>query len=319
MFYKKEELSDVVVRKVKRREEASGTHSGAWKVAFADFVLALMSLFLVMWVLSLRDHQNLEEFVRASRGNPIWESSGTRMIDLGASSASQLIPKDAPQEQAKQTAPEQGKGDSTQKLKPRRYDNVVDMEKLAALFSELSVSAGLADNIQTVVTPFGLRVMLHDTDQHGMFERGSEVINERFKRLLEKIGDMFRAIDNQILIVGHTDSAQYKAKDYTAFSNWSLSSNRAMAARAYLLKGGMPNQNILQVVGMADRALLDAMHPEAAINRRIELLVLTSAQARAIADMFGTPRRSENILPGVKIDLPDSHAMATLNRPPSKR
>src|SRR5690606_17507905 len=104
-------------------------------------------------------------------------------------------------------------------------------------------------------------------------------------------------IENQMLIVGHTDAVPYTgARDTTAFSNWSLSSNRAMSARAQLMGGGMPASSVLQVVGMADRSPLDSQNPRAAINRRIEMLILTSGQARNIAAMFGMPGEGVTVI-----------------------
>ena len=156
-----------------------------------------------------------------------------------------------------------------------------------------------------MVTPYGLRVMLHDTDERGMFVRGSPVPTDRFRRLLRKMGPLFAQMENQMLIVGHTDSLQYANTDTAAYSNWTLSSSRAMAARAHLLAGGMNTDSILQVVGMADRAPLDAAHADAGVNRRIELLVLTRGQSTTIAAMFGVPREKEMLTDDVDTALPD--------------
>lgn len=311
----KESSSDTVIRKVTRRQEIQ-VYGGAWKVAFADFVLALMCLFLVLWVLAVRDQENLERILH-NGGSRVWEGTESR-IDHQSNPFGSLIPREPIPGQQERGVPANAKS----RAKPAwisengqvryRYNSTADMEKLANMLSELSVEVGLAGNIQTVITPYGLRVMLHDTDRQGMFERGSEVINERFKRLLIKMGEMFVSIDNQLLVVGHTDSLQYKEQNYAAFSNWSLSSNRAMAARVYLLKGGMPNQSILQVVGMADRAPLDQAHPAAAINRRIELLILTTGQAKAVSNMFGMPSQTQTISPDVKAAFPDAKTISSL-------
>jgi len=163
-----------------------------------------------------------------------------------------------------------------------------------------------------VITAYGLRVMLHDTDKQGMFERGSAVPNERFVRLLRRMGPLFAKMDNQMLLVGHTDSVPYADPAHTAYSNWTLSSNRAMAARAQLLVGGMPPDGILQVVGMADRAPLDTRDAAAGVNRRIELLILTRAQARTVAAMFGMPGSVLPLLDGVDSALPDPAALRGL-------
>ena len=126
------------------------------------------------------------------------------------------------------------------------------------------------------------------------------------------MGPLFARIDNQMLVVGHTDAVQYAGMDSAAFSNWALSTNRAMAARAQLLAGGMPTSSILQVVGMADRAPLDKQEPKAGINRRIELLILTTAQARNISAMFGMPSQTTALTDGVDAVAPDAATLQAL-------
>jgi chemotaxis protein MotB len=108
-------------------------------------------------------------------------------------------------------------------------------------------------------------------------------------------------MENQMLIVGHTDSVQYNFTERTGMSNWSLSTNRAMAARAQLLSGGMRNDSVLQVVGMADRAPIDAARTDADVNRRIELMILTRAQSRTVSAMFGTPGATRELVEGVSV------------------
>ena len=309
-----------VIKKVSRRQEESA-HGGAWKVAFADFVLALMCLFLVMWLLASREQETMAQLLRNGGGSPLAEGTLSRIQHQGTPHGS-LIPRELvpgqqatesrPNSQVKSSAQPSALDDGSGQKVRHRYDSTADLQKLAKMMSDLSAEAGLAGNIQTVITPYGLRVMLHDTDKQGMFERGSAVINERFKRLLQKMGQMFASIDNQLLLVGHTDSLQYKGQDYAAFSNWSLSSNRAMAARIQLLAGGMASNGILQVVGMADRAPLDRRHPDAAVNRRIELLVLTSGQAQAVSAMFGMP--DDTAKAPAALDKPSATDLAALKQ-----
>jgi chemotaxis protein MotB len=166
--------------------------------------------------------------------------------------------------------------------------------------------------VETVLTPYGLRVMLHDTDRQGMFVRGSAVPTDRFLALLRRMGPLFRAMDNQMLVLGHTDSLQYAGSETSGFSNWTLSSNRAMSARAQLIIGGMNPKAVLQVVGMADRSPLDTAHPDAGINRRIELLILTRSQARTIAAMYGVPGHKEALTEDIYTALPDASALQQL-------
>jgi chemotaxis protein MotB len=145
-----------------------------------------------------------------------------------------------------------------------------------------------------------------------MFVRGSPIPVDRFSKLLRAMAPLFEKMENQMLIVGHTDALQYTSSDPNSYSNWSLSAHRALAARSQLLIGGMRKESILQVVGMADRAPLDAAKPDAAVNRRIELLILTSKQAAAVTAMFGTPAQTEELGKDVSITKPGEDALKEL-------
>ncbi|HJV05939.1 MAG TPA: flagellar motor protein MotB [Chromobacteriaceae bacterium] len=301
---------EAIVKRVSRKHDDDG-HGGAWKVAFADFCLALMCLFLVLWVLASRSKEQLES-IMASGSGPQDLSRGDKMMDNITNPAGSLI--------SREPIPGKGGGnpgpatspDPETKLTKTHYDSPADMKELATVLAKLSDESGLAGNLQTIITPYGLRVMLHDTDKQGMFQRGSAVPSDPFRQLLHRLGPLFSRITNQMLVVGHTDAKQYRGQGGAAFSNWSLSSNRAMAARANLLEGGMKAQSVLQVVGMADRAPLNAHDPEGAVNRRIELLILTPGQAKLISQMYGMPRDVVPLAPGVDSVTPDKAALEKL-------
>lgn len=252
-------------------------HGGAWKVAFADFCLALTALFLVLWLMAARQQQALAKLVHESTSGQVG-GDGVKPAISNTPSGSLIERFPLPREGA---GPAQGAR--------VRYDSPQELAQLSQALARMSEEAGLGANLSAVVTPAGLRVMLHDTQRQGMFMRGSPLPTPRFERLLRKMAPLFAQMDNQMLIAGHTDSAQYADAGHAAYSNWTLSANRGLAARAALLDGGMRPDSVLQVVGMADRAPLDAANPKADANRRIELLILTRAQAASVAAMFGTP------------------------------
>jgi chemotaxis protein MotB len=313
---KHHEEETVIKRAARKGEEDE--HGGAWKVAFADFCLALMCLFLVLWVLAARNQEKLEEVMKSSGGGSLVSEGGNHLLDHNSSPQGSLIPREPVPGDAAEAKSigkhSAGDVDVETKLNKSRFESAADLKELAAVLAEMSDQAGLASNLQSVITPYGLRVMLHDTDKQGMFQRGSAIPSDPFSALLFKLGKLFTHIDNQLLVIGHTDAAQYSGQDNAAFSNWSLSSNRAMAARASLLKGGMPAASILQVVGMAERAPLDAEHPLAAVNRRIELVILTPGQAQLIAQMYGMPGKVVPIAKGVDSALPEISRLEQLRR-----
>lgn len=307
---KHDKHEEAVIKRVSRKHDDDG-HGGGWKVAFADFCLALMCLFMLLWVLSARDSERASQALAA--GSQLDEGAGPNMGESMRSADGSLISR----EPVPATATGPAGESAEQRREPaepvkRRYDTAADQEDLSQLLKQLSEQSGLAGNLMTAITPQGLRVMLHDTDRRGMFKLGSAVPSERFSELLRRMGPLFARIENQMLIVGHTDSLQYSHAGPTGQSNWSLSSNRAMVARAHLLAGGMPGESILQVVGMADRAPVDAGHPSAAVNRRIELLILTTSQARATAAMFGVPGERVPLTDGVDSTLPEREALQQL-------
>jgi len=298
-------------------KHAHDEHGGAWKVAFADFCLALSCLFLVLWLMASRNTESLQQILTEADGAKTDQGKGVMPEQVGGPRGS-LIDR-FPMPHFGNTETEgKAKSNAEQVYTPAqpsakvKYDTPTDLEALSRALAKLSQEFGLASNLESVVTPYGLRVMLHDTDRQGMFVRGSAVPTDKFRALLRKMGPLFAAMDNQMLIVGHTDSLQYADTSYAAFSNWTLSANRAMSARAQLLAGGMNRESVLQVVGMADRAPLDIKRADAGVNRRIELLILTTAQAKTIAAMFGMPDATSPLTEDVDTALPDQSLLERL-------
>ncbi|MCC7712807.1 OmpA family protein [Janthinobacterium lividum] len=288
-----EKHEQAIIKRAGRKHDDDG-HGGAWKVAFADFCLALLSLFLVLWLMAAREQQAMKEIMMdASASSRQGEGQGVMPEQSGGPRGSLIERFPMPRKGSGDTRTEgkqmqDGKaGSAPQNQTKVSYQSPEDLMALSRALDKLSDEAGLKSNLQSVITPYGLRVMLHDTDKQGMFVRGSAVPTDRFRKLLRQMGPVFAQMENQMLIVGHTDSLQYANNGYEGYSNWTLSANRAMSARAQLLIGSMSPDSVLQVVGMADRAPLDVKNASAGINRRIELLILTRGQADSIAAMFG--------------------------------
>ena len=286
-------------------------HGGAWKVAFADFCMALMALFLVLWLIAAREAQQVKNIVRDNTAAGLIEGTGGKP-EIKSSPAGSLIERfQLPKSNGGAEGPAAGARANTQTMRTK-YESPSELAALAHQLQQMSADAGLASNLATVITPDGLRVMLHDTDRQGMFVRGSPLPTAKFAKLLRAMAPLFEKMENQMLIVGHTDSLQYTKAGPTSYSNWSLSVNRALAARSELLIGGMGSDSILQLVGMADRAPIDAAHPDASANRRIELLILTSKQAAAIKTMFGTPSDTEALTSVASTSRTDDPALKDL-------
>jgi len=280
-------------------------HGGAWKVAFADFCLALMALFLVLWLIAAREQQNLKNIVRDATESGLMDQLGQKPAIATEPSGSLIERFTVPRTGSTGSA-----GPGSPSAPKVAYETPAELAALSRALAELSADAGLASNLATVITPYGLRVMLHDTDKQGMFMRGSALPTGSFTRLLQKMGPLFAAMKNQMLIVGHTDASRYARADTGGYNNWALSTDRALSARRALLDGGMRGDSVLQIVGMADRGPLDANDPLAGLNRRIELLILTSRQSAAVSSMFGAP--GQPVAPGVETTV--SGSADTLDR-----
>jgi chemotaxis protein MotB len=313
-----EKHDEAVVKRVSRRHDEHG-HSGAWKVAFADFCLALMCLFLVLWVMAARTAEQIEEVKHTAEGG-LLEGVGRRLEITGGPRGSLIernpVPSQGDVRSARRTFANGDVVDPTDVyyLSKTHYESPAEMHELAEVVRRLTAEAGLEGNLQTEVSLQGLRVMIHDTEQQGMFARGSAMPSERFRALLRRMGPLFARIDNQMLILGHTDALQYADRGPSAYSNWTLANERAMAARLNLIAGGMPRDSVLQVIGMAERAPLDTQNPRAAINRRIELMILGTRQAQNLAAMFGMPTTMSPLIDGVNTTMPRQEALNALRQ-----
>jgi chemotaxis protein MotB len=311
----KPETGETIIRRVVRRKHDEA-HGSAWKVAFADFCLALLSLFLVLWLLASREQERLQTLL--DQPNSLLDNGSGRKVETEGGPRGSLISREPLPSHGDRLAKRSlASGDddpagpgSGIRLSKTLYETRADMAELMEVLHRLSEEAGLESNLHAAVTPHGLRVMLHDTERQGMFRRGSTVPSEPFAQLLRKIGPMLAQIENQVVISGHTDSLQYRASGPSGMSNWQLSAGRAMAARTQLLAGGMPERSVLQVVGLADSAPLNSENTAADENRRIELLILTQAQARLVSAMYGAPAKIYPLTDGVVIGVPDLQGAA---------
>ena len=294
---------EVVVKKSAGKHQHDD-HGGAWKVAFADFCLALMCLFLVLWVLAARDKEEIQAALGGGANKINAMAVGERM--LGEYQPGQMIPKESiviPKPQDRTGAQPDAK---------KLLDSPEELAELSRRVKAAGAVIGISDHITAVVTAEGLRILVHDTDKAGMFRLGSAEPMPAFARLLRSIGPMFQEIDNQLVIAGHTDGVPFPAGSVFGASNWSLSTDRALAARAHMLAGGMPERSVLQVIGMADVALLEPQHPAAAINRRVELLVTTKLHADNVMKTFGQLQEREHLTPALESSVADTPLLEKL-------
>jgi chemotaxis protein MotB len=244
--------SPVIIRR--RKSGHGGHHGGAWKVAYADFVTAMMALFIVLWLMSA--DKEVQEAVSAYFNNPAGPGKLTGTAAAGLGNALE-VPKD-------------------------------DMKKLAEKIQQALLKVpnfrNLKDHVEITITSDGLRIELLETDAGMFFESGRAAPTENGAELLASLAGELGKLPNSLLIEGHTDSKPFSRDGYT---NWELSVDRANSARRLMQENGVRPGQVGQVRGYADRQLRHPDDPSATSNRRISVIVQylsTPADTKAEAD-----------------------------------
>jgi chemotaxis protein MotB len=225
---------------IKKKVAHGGHHGGAWKVAYADFVTAMMAFFMVLWLLN--SGTKVREAVAGYFRDPVGykQSTGSGMAGTGESLT--LNQDDMP------------------KLKDKLEQALREMPK----FQEMK------DQVKFTVTGEGLRIELLETDSGMFFESGNANPTEKGRQLLSKMAAELGHLPNMILVEGHTDGKPFNSAGYT---NWELSADRANSARRLMQNTGMRHNQVTQVRGCADQSLLKQEDPTHASNRRISVIV----------------------------------------------
>jgi chemotaxis protein MotB len=225
---------------IKKKGGHAGHHGGAWKVAYADFVTAMMALFIVLWLLSSSEDvkKAIAGYFRDPKGHG--KQLGSAM---GGSGESLTLSKS-----------------TMSKLK----DKLEQAMKQSPQFEKLK------DYVQMTVTGEGLRIELLETEKGKFFETGQPVPTETGRDLLIKLAEELGTMKNSVLVEGHTDSKQYQGAEY---SNWELSAGRANSARKIMQENGLRQNQVSQVRGFADQQLRLPEKPEDPSNRRVSIIV----------------------------------------------
>lgn len=227
---------------VKRERAHQGHHGGAWKVAYADFVTALMSLFIVLWLMNA--NEKIRKAVAGYFNDPRGTATltGTTMTGTG----DVVLP---------------AANDSLRLLKERLEREIrarKDLEKLSK-------------QIEITITPEGLRIELLEDKNGTFFESGSARLSNNGQELLALLASELKTLPNNLLIEGHTDAKQYASQ--SGYSNWELSADRANAARRLMQRDGVRGNQVTQVRGYADQLPRVKSNPFDPSNRRISILV----------------------------------------------
>ncbi len=281
---------------IKRKKVvAGGHHGGAWKIAYADFVTAMMAFFLLMWLLGSTAKGDLNGIAEYFQ-NPLKVSSTG---GSGSGDASSIIPGGG--KDLTRTTGQQNKGDQENRRKAASPDQEAARKafesKERAMLKELKqriekmiennpVLKQFKNQLLLDITSEGLRIQIVDEKNRPMFDLSSAELKPHTKEILHEIGRALNSVSNRITVSGHTDAAQYATGD-KGFSNWELSSNRANASRRELILGGMDDHKVLRVLGMSSTVLFDKNDPLNPVNRRISIVVLNKKTEEAFLDEDG--------------------------------
>ena len=291
----------------RKKKGGYGHHGGSWKVAFADFMTAMMAFFLLMWVLEITT-QEQQKAIAGYFNDPgsryVIGSGGANpaVIDMNPAPSPNPSPDDAPVQVDPVLTPSLAAAEEAVRLQEQQQLEELReqlLEEIARLDSVLNV---LKDQILIDFTALGLRIQIVDSEGRPMFDVGSTRLKSYSADVLQVLGGILNKVPNKISITGHTDSMPYSAG--ATYGNWELSSDRANSARRALQSGDYPEEKVATVQGMGAVAPLRADDPAAPINRRIAIIVLKKAVADALAtgdtgissgDLLSTPN-SETLL-----------------------
>ena len=288
------EVEQPIIKKVYKLE--GGHHGGAWKVAYADFVTAMMAFFLLLWLLSTTSEAQKEAIadyftptigIKDQMGIGF---EGGESPNSEGKKKSDLMPPGVVVGQVPQgPTPEMPKDTMTESDKDGKLFEKAEEAMKQAFDSDPNLRE-LKENILVEQTPEGLKIQVMDSDKKTMFTPGTSELTEFGRTILAKLAEVIAKMPNYISVTGHTDSSAYsKGANYT---NWELSADRANSARRFLLSTSMPSERVGKVVGMADRELLLPQDPRSPKNRRVTIILLRGSHMTNIApDALTAPRQ----------------------------
>lgn len=270
----------IVIKRIKKG--GGGHHGGAWKIAYADFVTAMMAFFLLMWLLGSTTKAQLEgiaDYFKTPLKVALSGGSGagdaTSIIKGGGTDltrrAGQVKNGDIDPETARKILAK----DEAERLNQmkQKIERLIDSNPKLKQFKR---------QLKLDITSEGLRIQIVDDQNRPMFDSGGAVMKDYTRDILREIGKTLNELPNKISLSGHTDAVQY-ASGERGYSNWELSADRANASRRELVAGGLEEGKIMRVVGLGSAVPFDRDDPNSPVNRRISIIVMNKKAEEAIS------------------------------------
>lgn len=282
----------VIIKKIKKNK-AHGHHGGAWKLAYADFVTAMMAFFLLMWLLGTTDEKTrkgiseyFQDPYKASLMGGDDVGARTSLIQGGGTD---LVSNEEGQEdkgqpsKIEEATPEEIKKES-EKLDLAKLEEL--KEKIQIMIDSNPNLTEFKDQIKLETTPEGLRIQIVDSQNRPTFKLASAETEPHTQLILQKLAPIINELPNKITINGHTDARPFPTNQ-SGYSNWELSSNRANSARRELNQGGLSEDKILRVIGLSSSAPYNSEDPFDPMNRRISIIVMNKKTEQQILKDVG--------------------------------
>jgi chemotaxis protein MotB len=281
-----EGLRPIIVKRIKKG--GGGGHGGAWKIAYADFVTAMMAFFLLMWLLGSTakgDLQGISEYFKTPLKVAMAGGSGS-------GDSSSILPGGGRDLTRRDGQLKKGENDPVQQSHNLRAAQAelekADNARLKELKKRIEAAIDASPTLRLYkkqllldITTEGLRIQIVDEKNRPMFALASAELQPYTREILREIGKTLNDVPNKISLSGHTDATPYTSGE-KGYSNWELSADRANASRRELIAGGMDESKMLRVVGLSSAVLLDKEDPFNPINRRISIIVMNKRAEDAV-------------------------------------
>ncbi len=270
----------IVIKRIKKA--AGGHHGGAWKIAYADFVTAMMAFFLLMWLLGSTtkgELQGIADYFRTPLKVSLSGGSGSGDSSSPIKAGGRDLTRSDDLQMRRGEMPEQKHRLNVREAQAKvvRFD-MIRLKALKAQLNELIEASPFLKQYRNQlfidITSEGLRIQIIDEKNRPMFDLGSAQLKPYAREILLALCAPLNEVRNGITLTGHTDAKPY-ASGERGYSNWELSAERANASRRVLIAGGIEDGKIKRVVGMASAVLFDESNPHSPANRRIAIIVLT--------------------------------------------
>jgi len=266
----------IIIKKVKKNDHG-GHHGGSWKVAYADFVTAMMAFFLLLWLITMTSPEKRARISSYFKYFSLFDSGGTSIIEKTSSMFEEAGPND---QKAFREIPDQN------------TLNLMSSKELEATLEKgiLEKLGSLKDQVIVDIVDEGVRIQIVDKEGSLMFEKGSTKPTEKARQILKIIAENINSLPNKVIIEGHTDALPFSDREY---SNWELSTERASSARKELEANGLDPGRIMRVAGYADTDPLIKENPFDPRNRRISI-ILHIPKKKSVETGSGRPATNKN-------------------------